>query len=266
MGDNKKGLRQKEERLGEINTSNEGYEMKIVEYNKYSDIWVEFQDKHKAKVHTEYKHFKKGGVKNPYHKSVFNVGYLGEGKYKQYVNGNQTKCYITWCNMIKRCYDPYELNRYPSYIDVYVCDEWLCFQNFAKWFYKNYYDIPNDNICLDKDILFKNNKIYSSETCILVPKRINTLFIKCNASRGKYPIGVYWRKDVDKFVAQCQILDKNSKSKQKFLGYFNNEYDAFLAYKVFKENYIKQVADEYKDLIPTKLYDALYRWEVSIDD
>jgi hypothetical protein len=36
--------------------------------------------------------------------------------------------------------------------------------------------------------------------------------------------------------------------------------------KNFKENYIKQVADEYKDLIPQKVYEALYRYEVEIND
>ena len=40
----------------------------------------------------------------------------------------------------------------------------------------------------------------------------------------------------------------------------------FFVYKQFKEKYIKQVADEYKDLIPQKLYDALYKYEVEIND
>ena len=33
-----------------------------------------------------------------------------------------------------------------------------------------------------------------------------------------------------------------------------------------EENYIKQVADYYKDKIPQKLYDALYNYEVLITD
>lgn len=37
-------------------------------------------------------------------------------------------------------------------------------------------------------------------------------------------------------------------------------------YKQFKENYIKQVADYYKDRIPKKLYDAMYGYEIHIDD
>ena len=34
----------------------------------------------------------------------------------------------------------------------------------------------------------------------------------------------------------------------------------------FKENYIKQVAEEYKDKIPDKLYEAMYNYKVEITD
>ena len=67
---------QKQERLGEIRKSNEDYEMKIIEYNKPNDILIEFQDKYKAMVHTNYQAFLKGEVKNPYHPSIYNIGYF----------------------------------------------------------------------------------------------------------------------------------------------------------------------------------------------
>ena len=111
-------------RIGETNISNEGYEMEIIEYKNNKNIIVEFQDEYKAKVHTQYSHFKKGNVKNPYDKSVFGVGYIGEGKYKVSINGRNTKIYRRWQNMLKRCYDPYHLNKEPTYIDCYVCKEW----------------------------------------------------------------------------------------------------------------------------------------------
>jgi hypothetical protein len=50
-------------------------------------------------------------------------------------------------------------------------------------------------------------------------------------------------------------------------GSFNTPEDAFyLGYKPFKENIIKQKAEEYKDVIPSKLYDAMYNWVVEITD
>ena len=71
---------QKNEKLGETRKNKEslgGCEMKIIKYNRYKDITVEFQDKHKAKIHTTYQHFEKGDVKNPYYPSVHGVGYIG---------------------------------------------------------------------------------------------------------------------------------------------------------------------------------------------
>ena len=50
------------------------------------------------------------------------------------------------------------------------------------------------------------------------------------------------------------------------IGTFNTPEEAFYAYKQFKENYIKEVADEYKDRIPQMLYEAMYRYEVEITD
>ena len=266
MNNQEKLEKAKSERLGEINISNEGYKMKVVEYEGKDNIIVEFQDKHKAKIHTLYGNIKLGNVKNPYHLSVYGLGYIGQGKYKAYINNKSTIAYQYWKDMLDRCYNPYSLNRRPCYIDCYVCELWHCFQNFAEWFYENYYEIPNEKMNLDKDILIKGNKIYSPETCIFVPQRINTLFIKNKEKRGCYPIGVRWHKRDKKFESNCSILDENNKRKQIYLGRFNTSEEAFLPYKKFKENYIKQVADEYKEIIPNKLYEALYKYEVGIND
>lgn len=64
-------------------------------------------------------------------------------------------------------------------------------------------------------------------------------------------------------MAQCRVLERDQ---QKFLGYFNTPEEAFNAYKEFKEQYIKQVAEEYKDKIPNKLYEAMLKWEINIED
>ena len=120
-------------------------------------------------------------------------------------------------------------------------------------------------MCLDKDILFHGNKIYSPETCLIVPERINKLFTKSTKSRGEYPIGVRERRN--RLIAYCSITE-NNKTKQVNLGRFplHQVEEAFLTYKRFKENYIKQVADEYKNSIPDKVYQALYNYEVEITD
>lgn len=52
------------------------------------------------------------------------------------------------------------------------------------------------------------------------------------------------------------------------LGTYKTINEAFTIYKEFKERVIKQVADEYysKGLIPKKVQDALYKYEVLITD
>ena len=204
----------------------------------------------------------------------YGIGYIGDGKYKSRdENKKKTKAYNTWSHMLRRCYDPYYLNEHPPYRDCIVCEEWHNFQNFAKWFYENYYECNDEQMQLDKDILIKGNKIYSPNTCILVPKRINSLFTKSDALRGEYPIGVYYKiKKVKQYEyhyleVRCSVIE-NGKKKGKVLKTLplNKPFQAFSIYKQFKEKYIKQIADEYKELIPQKLYEALYKWEVEIND
>ena len=243
-----------------------GYEFVIVEYNKRSDVWVEFQDEHKARVHTEYKHCKNGGVKNPYHPSVRGIGYVGIGKYVPTINNKMTDEYNDWKHMIKRCYDINYLEQHSTYKNVYVCRRWHNFQNFAEWWHNNYYEIEGEQMCLDKDILIKGNKEYAPDKCIFVPQRINTLFVKNDMNRGNLPIGVSYCKQNGKYHARCRVTDKINGRKEIHLGYYNTPYEAFLAYKQFKEAYLKQVADEYKDKIPQRLYDAMYNWIVEEDD
>ena len=169
--------------------------------------------------------------------------------------------------MLKRCYDPYYINKKPTYINCYVCEEWHNFQNFAEWFYENYYTIKNEVMHLDKDILYKGNKFYSPQTCCFVPENLNSLFTKNDVIRGKYPIGVSWDKEKNKFVSTCSVYNfEINKKKNKHLGYFTNEYEAFISYKVEKESEIKRRADYYKDLLPKYIYNALNNYQVEIKD
>ena len=255
------------DRTGEENVNNFGSKMIIKEYRTNRDVDVYFPEYDWTFKHTVYNEFKNGKIKCPYERRVFGIGYLGEGKYKSRENGKKTKCYITWHSMLKRCYGTKFKEKRPTYIDCKVCEEWLCFQNFAEWYYNNYYEVKNERMCLDKDILYKGNKVYSPNTCIFVPERINTLFVKNDKIRGDYPIGVSYNKRGKKFKVSCSIYDyKENKKKLKHLGYYDTPNDAFEVYKHYKEKNIKQVADYYKGQIPQILYDSLYNYEVEITD
>ena len=253
------------DRVGEENYNNFGSKMIISEYRNHDDINVYFPEYKCIVKHKGYKEFKKGSINCPYEPRALGYGYMGEGKYKTKENGKHTKCYRTWRNMLKRCFDEEYKLKHNTYLGVTVCKEWLNFQVFAEWYYNNIYFIDEEEMNLDKDILVKGNKIYSPETCIFVPQRINKLFTKTNKDRGDSPIGV--RKYHCKFQASCSIYSiKEQKKYNKNLGSYNTPEEAFEVYKHFKENYIKQVADEYKDKIPQKLHNAMYNYEVEITD
>lgn len=250
------------ERLGETNYNYNGELMTIIKYDGVYKVTVMFDNGYVCE--RTYINFKEGSIKNNYTPSVYNKGFFGDGKYKDKINGKSSKMYDTWRSMIKRCYDKKEHERYPRYIGCEVFSHWLNFQNFGQWYEDNYYTIEGETMCLDKDILVKNNKLYSPYTCIFVPSRINMLFIKSNKARGDLPIGI--TKDGNKYMARCNCIDEFGNNIRKTVGRASTPIEAFELYKNFKESYIKQVADYYKDKIPKQLYEAMYNWKVEIDD
>ena len=252
-------------RIGEKNVNEFGSEMIIVEYKKAIDIDVYFPEYNWTFKGAKYQNFKKGNIKCPYERRYFGIGYLGEGKYKCKENGKKTRAYSTWNSMLQRCYDKKYHRKEPTYKDCEVSEEWYNFQNYAKWYYDNYYEVEGETMELDKDILFKHNKIYSPETCIFVPKTINSLFVKRQNSRGESVIGTTPKNG--RYQVQCNIINpKTSKSKKEYLGICDTQEKAFEIYKYYKERNIKEIADYYKSLIPQNLYNALYNYEVEFDD
>ena len=253
------------DRTGEKGVNNFGSEMVIINYRSGRDIDIYFPEYDWIVKGIRYETFKNGLIKCPYERRLYNHGYIGEGKYKSKENGKKTKVYNTWHNMLQRCYSEKLHKKYPTYINCKVCDEWLNFQNFAEWYENNYYTVEGEIMDLDKDILYKGNKIYSPETCIFVPQTINKLFTKHDNARGDSCIGV--RLKNGKYEVNCCLFNpETGESKREYLGTYDTQEKAFQVYKEFKERYIKQVADYYKEHIPQKLYNAMYNYEVEIDD
>lgn len=179
---------------------------------------------------------------------------------------NCRKVYDEWSAMIKRCYDPKSWSNRPNYQHCFVCSEWLLFSNFKKWFDVNsQWCSWNANIALDKDWLYKGNTEYSPAKCVVVPEQLNTLLLKREADRGQLPIGVYFHKATQKYVAQVCL----GAGKSVYLGVYSTPTQAFRAYKRAKEAHIKQMADTYKKKykdFPPELYKAMYEYQVEIAD
>lgn len=252
-------------KLGEEGYNKFGSKMIISEYRKYMDIDIYFPEYNWTFEHATYQNFKKGTIKCPYERRYYGVGYLGEGEYSVRENGKNKKEFEVWYRMLERCYDPKYQEKHTTYKGCKVEDYWLNFQNMGKWIENNYYEIPGEQMCLDKDILCKGNKVYSRETCIFVPQKINKLFIKCDKNRGKDPIGIYMRESGN-YEAYC----RNGYGKQIKLGTYATKEEAFQVYKSYKEKLIKEVIDSYEGKIPephySRLKTAMYNYKVEIDD
>ena len=247
------------DRVGEKYLTNQGYEIEIIEYFNRLKCTIIFKSGVILKE-IRYEHIVNGDVKNPKHPTVCGIGYLGIGKYEPYVGKKLTLLYNTWKHMLERAYYKLHQQKFPTYKDVTVCEEWHNFQVFAKWHEENHK--PHmAGWQLDKDILFKGNKIYSPETCCFVPAEINYIFVKADSIRGKYPIGVHVDNRRNKYIATITLNNE-----PKHLGTFDTPEEAFQTYKIAKEEYIKEVADKWRGQITEPCYDAMYNYQVEITD
>jgi len=176
------------------------------------------------------------------------------------VGGKDIKEYQLWASMLQRCFCEKYKQKKPTYEGVACSKEWLSMTKFIE-------DVSKmkgygfDGWALDKDILQKGGKLYSKDSCCFVPQEVNLLLIKCDNSRGEYPVGVNFHKASGKFKAQLRI-----NGKLKHLGYFTTPEEAFQVYKLAKEAQIKVVAQKWQHLLDERVYLALLAYEVNIDD
>lgn len=160
--------------VNQIYKTNEGYDVKILQYLERHKVLIQFINYLDVQIWTTMQNIKKGQIKNPYHKDVYNIGYYGIGNYTARNNNIKTEQYIKWSSMFTRCYNKDYQSKQPTYIGCTVDETFWNFQNFAAWYDQNKYDC-NYDLELDKDFLVEGNKIYSPSTCCLIPKEMNTL-------------------------------------------------------------------------------------------
>lgn len=245
--------------IGDKAVSITGHTGELVAIRNAKDVDV-LIDGEFLREHIQYGNFIRGRFGSRLQKRICGVGCIGDGEYlSKNPDGTHTEAYRKWHDMLMRCYREKSLQRNSIYRVVKVCDEWLNFQNFAKWYYENKIYI-DEEINIDKDIINGEEKIYSPETCCVVPKTINSMFIrsrKTNERNLKLPVGVQKPKRGLKYKAQVckdgQMIAKTG---------FSTPEEAFEWYKSEKENHIKEVADRYKDVLPERTYNALINYEV----
>lgn len=168
------------------------------------------------------------------------------------------KAYTKWNNMLIRCFNAKYHEKQPTYETCTICNEWLDFNNFVEWFedpktgYRKGYQ-------LDKDLFCDGRKHYSPDTCCFVPQTVNAMLTRGAKIRGKVKsIGVTLRGN--KYIARCNFGHKEA----KVIGSFDNEQDAFDAYKSAKKSYMIKLANDLysKGEITERVYNGLLNYEI----
>lgn len=117
-------------------------------------------------------------VVNPYHPSVYGIGYIGIEDWKPTVDRKMRKEYMLWTCMLQRCYSKNIQLRNLQYHKCSVDPIWFCFQTFCKdiMLLENYLQWKqNDGWELDKDYRVSGNTVYSSYTCMFLMKSDNLI-------------------------------------------------------------------------------------------
>jgi len=149
----------------------------------------------------------------------------GEGKFCPYYN--------TWSGMLRRCYSA---DTYKTYSECRTIDAWHRFSNFKKWMEKQNWE----GCDLDKDILYKNNKLYSPETCAFVSPSVNRFLIQCGSEGSTKSLGTYWNKRKKKYTSCCS---NPFSGKVEYLGEYHYQWEAHEAWRKRKHELACMYAD-----------------------
>ncbi len=141
--------------------------------------------------------------------------------------------YACWHGVISRSLSKKVKESRPAYDKASVCDDWLSFMAFRKWWLEH----QVDGWQIDKDIL-GDSKVYCPETCIFVPPVLNLFITDTRSIRGDWPIGVYLEKDRGQFMSRCH---NPFTKKHQFLGRFSDPESAHLAWVERKTNHAESL-------------------------
>ena len=239
-------------KAGDVFTTREGGSVTVIGYRGCRTVLIKHNDSHGHESSTAVSSLRTGSIKNPYHPSVFGVGFIGVGEHPVSVAGKPTKSYQAWRTMLRLSYDPVIQTRLPSYIGCTVHPDWHNYQNFAEWYERQY---RAEGWELGKGLIIEGNKLYSADTCVFVPQALNSLLNDSGDSRGDLPQGVSRYRN--RYQAQLTV-----DGKAHYLGYYSTPEEAFQAYKLAKEANVKRMAEQYMYLIDPRVYSTLINYTV----
>lgn len=227
--------------------------MKVLEYTNKKRILIEFLATGHIK-YTDSRSIIGGMAKDPYHKNIFNVGCAGLATTSE-DDKSIKKSYHSWRGILRRCYDEKSWVKNPTYKDVKVCEEWLCFEVYEIWY--------NTNVVVgyhvDKDFTVVGCKLYSPETCVFIPPHINAIIGKKKITSKLLPVGVSHHSRDKIYNAKCWDGER-----LVHLGDFCCPEAASVVYVDFKTIQIQKAAVEAFDAgqITEVIYNNLMCWVI----
>ena len=169
-------------------------------------------------------------------------------------NGKLVDCpiYKCWHGMLRRGYDSKWQKRFPSYCGVTVHPDWHRFSNFKDWLSQQ----PQANwqeLCLDKDLLIKGNKVYAPDTCCFLTHIENTVFRPHTSTRLGCTSAEYKRKKPWRAYPTSRTRRRNN---QSTYYYSTKEEAEFIA---MRES--MPIVIEIANVNPHQfIRDAMFRW------
>lgn len=166
-------------------------------------------------------------------KLVFGIGINDNPEPTSHTSTNPV--YRIWLGMLARCYG--KRGKYPHHAGCCVDPRWHSFVAFNAWVGAQVWEV---GYCLDKDILFPGNRLYSPETCVFISPHVNAILNTNPKVRGQLPIGV--AKSGKKFAAQCNLGNGSV-----HLGVFETKELAHKKWQSTKADFIMEIADKQND-------------------
>ena len=247
--------RKREESIGSRYMTKDHGEIEIVDYKGFKKVSCKFLDTGNI-ILARMDKILTGGVRDRLRPDVYGVGILGleisKGSVDKYA-------YKMWYSMLGRCYSERIQRLHPTYNGCSVSENFLYFPYFKTWLEKQV-GYGTKGFDLDKDLLVKGNKIYSEETCVLIPQEINTFLLTNKKRRGECLLGVSKRPSGRYSAGIC------TDHKKRLIGTFDTEYEAFCAYKSEKERYASVLAHKWKGKVDDRVCEALFNFNVEITD
>lgn len=235
-----------------FSTANYG-NIEIINYQNSDNVEIKFVDTGYITTVTMQRLIN-GSVKDKLSPSVFNVGIVGY-RYPITINGRLVLEYNLWRSMLARCYNANFHIKNHSYKGCSVSENFKSYEYFYEWCHRQI-GFGKTGWHLDKDLLFKGNKVYSEDTCVFLPSEINGALIHNENSNRSLPTSVVMNTS-NNFYSRFSINGFT-----QYIGTFDTPEEAFLAYKQAKEQYLQHLAYKYEESLDPRAFNALLYYSV----